>query len=83
MNIYLESVNLDEIRNAALAGLADGRAFPHVAVSADAPDAGARERPEELTTAVAMTVSGPGASGRAQWPGGLPVRALAAAPGDA
>ena len=24
MNIYLESVNLDEIRNAASAGLADG-----------------------------------------------------------
>ena len=42
MNIYLESVNLDEIRNAASAGLADGVAFSHVAFSADDPDASAR-----------------------------------------
>jgi len=36
MNIYLESVNLDEIRSAAAAGLADGVAFSHTAASADA-----------------------------------------------
>jgi transaldolase len=49
MNIYLESVNLDEIRNAALAGLADGVAFSHVAFSVDAPDVSAKERLEEIT----------------------------------
>ena len=35
MNIYLESVNLDEIRNAASAGLADGVAFSRTASSSD------------------------------------------------
>ena len=48
MNIYLESVNLDEIRNAASAGLADGVTFSHVAFSADTPDADASERLEEM-----------------------------------
>ena len=35
MNIYLESANLDEIRSAASAGLADGVAFSHVTFTAD------------------------------------------------
>jgi transaldolase len=59
MNIYLESVNLDEIRNAATAGLADGVAFSHVAFSADAPDESARERLEEISREFAFPVCVP------------------------
>jgi transaldolase len=59
MNIYLESVNLDEIRNAASAALADGVAFSHVAFSADAPDASARERLEEISREFAFPVCVP------------------------
>lgn len=59
MNIYLESVNVDEIRNAASAGLADGVAFSHVAFSADAPDANARERLEEISREFAFPVCVP------------------------
>jgi len=59
MNIYLESVNLDEIRNAASAGLADGVAFSHVAFSADDPDASARERLEEIAREFAFPVCVP------------------------
>jgi transaldolase len=59
MNIYLESVNLDEIRNAALTGLADGVAFSHVAFSVDAPDVSARERLEEITREFAFPVCVP------------------------
>jgi len=44
MNIYLESVNLDEIRNTAAAGLADGVAFTDTASGGDALDANTRER---------------------------------------
>ena len=56
MNIYLESANLDEIRNAASAGLADGVAFSHVAFTADDPDADARERLEEISREFAFPV---------------------------
>lgn len=59
MRIYLESVNLDEIRNVATAGLADGVAFSHVAFSADAPDANARERLEEISREFAFPVCVP------------------------
>ena len=59
MNIYLESVNLDEIRNAASAGLADGVAFSHVAFSADDPDASARQRLEEISREFAFPVCVP------------------------
>src|SRR5512132_1656539 len=59
MNIYLESVNLDEIRSAASAGLADGVAFSHVAFSADAPDADASERLEEISREFAFPVCVP------------------------
>jgi transaldolase len=59
MNIYLESVNLDEIRNAASAGLADGVAFSYVAFSADDPDASARERLEEISREFAFPVCVP------------------------
>jgi transaldolase len=56
MNIYLESVNLDEIRNAASAGLADGVAFSHVAFSVDAPDSSAKERLEEISREFALPI---------------------------
>jgi transaldolase len=59
MNIYLESVNLDEIRNAASAGLADGVAFSNVALSLDAPDASARERLEEISREFAFPICVP------------------------
>ena len=59
MKIYLESVNVDEIRNAASAGLADGVAYSHVAFSADAPDASARERLEEISREFALPVCVP------------------------
>lgn len=59
MNIYLESANLDEIRNAASAGLADGVAFSHVAFTADDPDADARERLEEISREFAFPVCVP------------------------
>src|SRR6476659_9175330 len=59
MNIYLESVNLDEIRNAASAGLADGVTFSHVAFSADAPDSDASERLEEISREFAFPVCVP------------------------
>ncbi|HEY6088451.1 MAG TPA: transaldolase family protein [Gemmatimonadaceae bacterium] len=59
MRIYLESVNLDEIRNVAAAGLADGVAFSHVAFSADAPDASAIERLEEISREFAFPVCVP------------------------
>jgi transaldolase len=59
MNIYLESVNLDEIRNATSAGLADGVAFSHVAFSADAADESARERLEEISREFAFPICVP------------------------
>jgi transaldolase len=59
MNIYLESANLDEIRTAASAGLADGVAFSHVAFTADDPDASASERLEEISREFAFPVCVP------------------------
>src|SRR6202011_5675358 len=59
MNIYLESVNLEEIRNAASAGLADGVAFSHVAFSAAAPDSSAKERLEEISREFAFPICVP------------------------
>jgi transaldolase len=59
MNIYLESVDLDEIRNAASAGLADGVAFAHTASSADASDANTRERLEEISREFAFPICVP------------------------
>src|SRR5216117_3101669 len=59
MNIYLESVDLDEIRNAAAAGLADGVAFSRTASSADAADANTRERLEEISREFAFPVCVP------------------------
>jgi transaldolase len=56
MNIYLESVNLDEIRTATGSGVADGIVFSHVALSADAPDADANGRLEEIARAFALPV---------------------------
>ena len=56
MNIYLESVDLDEIRSATSAGTADGIAFSHSALSADAPDADANERLAEIARAFALPV---------------------------
>ncbi len=59
MNIYLESVDLEEIRNAAAAGLADGVAFEHTASSADASDANTRERLEEISREFAFPICVP------------------------
>jgi transaldolase len=59
MNIYLESVSLDEIRHAAAASLADGVAFSHVAFTADDPDADMRERLEEISREFAFPVCVP------------------------
>jgi len=59
MNIYLESVNVEEIRVAASAGLADGVAFSNVALSADAPDASAKERLEEISREFALPICVP------------------------
>jgi len=59
MNIYLESVNLDEIRSAAAAGLADGVAFSHTAASADAADANTLERLEDISREFAFPVCVP------------------------
>ena len=59
MNLYLESVNLDEIRNAASAGLADGVAFSHLALSLDAPDSSAKERLEEISRELAFPICVP------------------------
>jgi transaldolase len=59
MNIYLASVNVEEIRSAASAGLADGVAFSHVAFSADAPDASARERLEDISREFALPICVP------------------------
>src|SRR5881394_1381672 len=58
MNIYLESVDLEEIRNAASAGLADGVAFARTA-SADSADANTRERLEEISREFAFPVCVP------------------------
>jgi transaldolase len=59
MNIYLESVDLDEIRVAASAGLADGVAFAHTASSADASDANTRGRLEDISREFAFPVCVP------------------------
>ena len=59
MNIYLESVDLEEIRNAASAGLADGVAFAHTASSSDASDANTRDRLEEISREFAFPVCVP------------------------
>jgi transaldolase len=59
MNIYLESVSVDEIRNAAAAGLADGVAFSHVAFSADAPEGTEKERLEEIAREFALPICVP------------------------
>ena len=59
MNIYLESVNVDEIRNAASAGLADGVAFSHAAFSADTGETDTRERLEEISREFAFPVCVP------------------------
>ena len=59
MNIYLESVDLEEIRNAASAGLADGVAFAHTASVTDVTDANTRERLEEISREFAFPICVP------------------------
>ncbi|HEY1951719.1 MAG TPA: transaldolase family protein [Gemmatimonadaceae bacterium] len=59
MNIYLESVDLDEIRNAASAGLADGVAFSRTVSSSDSADGSTRERLEEISREFAFPVCVP------------------------
>jgi transaldolase len=59
MNIYLESANLDEIRSAASAGLADGIAFSHVAFRTDSPDGTQSEWIEEISREFALPICVP------------------------
>jgi transaldolase len=59
MNIYLQSANLDEIRSAALAGLADGVAFSPVAFGADSPDGTEKEWLEEISREFALPICVP------------------------
>jgi transaldolase len=59
MNIYLESANLDEIRSAASAGLADGIAFSHVAFSANSPEVTQSEWIEEISRELALPICVP------------------------
>jgi transaldolase len=59
MNIYIESVDLDEIRNAAAAGLADGVAFSRSASPTDTGDESTRERLEEISRDCAIPVCVP------------------------
>ncbi|HST08574.1 MAG TPA: hypothetical protein VLJ83_10395, partial [Gemmatimonadaceae bacterium] len=59
MNIYLESVNLDEIRNAASAGLADGVAFSRTVGGSESSDGNTRERLEEISREFAFPVCVP------------------------
>ncbi len=61
MNIYLESVDLDEIRNAAAAGLADGVAFAQTASDSDGSesDGHTRERLEEISREFAFPICVP------------------------
>lgn len=59
MNIYLETVNLDEIRNAAAAGLADGVVFSGTVSSSNGGDANTRERLEEISREFAFPVCVP------------------------
>jgi transaldolase len=56
MNIYLESVNLDEIRSAISAGLADGIAFTQIALTADAPEAESSDRLEQISREFALPI---------------------------
>src|SRR5205823_13983778 len=59
MNIYLESVDLEEIRNAVSAGLADGVAFAHTASVTDVADANTRESLEEISREFAFPICVP------------------------
>lgn len=56
MNIYIESVDLDEIRTATSAGIADGIAFSQLALSADSPGSDANDRLEEIARTFALPV---------------------------
>src|SRR3954466_10387475 len=59
MNIYLESIDLDEIRNAAAAGLADGVTFSRTVSSADGAGGNTRKRLEEISREFAFPVCVP------------------------
>src|ERR1700737_1389327 len=59
MNIYLDSVDLDEIRNAAAAGLAGGGRFPQTRSGANGGDANTRERLEEISREFAFPICVP------------------------
>ncbi|MFL5464951.1 MAG: transaldolase family protein [Gemmatimonadaceae bacterium] len=56
MNIYLETVDLDEIRNATSAGLADGVVFSYAALSTVGGSDEIRERVEEISREFAFPV---------------------------
>ena len=59
MNIYLETVNLEDIRNAAAAGLADGVVFSGTVSFSNGGDANTRERLEEISREFAFPVCVP------------------------
>jgi transaldolase len=59
MNIYLESVNLEEIRSAAAAGLADGVVFSQTLAAADAVDGNTADRLEEISREFAFPICVP------------------------
>jgi transaldolase len=56
MNIYVESVNLEEIRGATSSGIAGGISFSHVALSTDNPGGDVNERLAEIARAFALPV---------------------------
>jgi len=56
MNIYLESVNLDEIRSAVSAGLAEGIAFSQIALTADTPEVESSDRLEQISREFALPI---------------------------
>jgi transaldolase len=57
MNIYIESVNLEEIGKATAAGIAGGIAFSHSALTGDDPSAEAADRLAEIARAFALPIS--------------------------
>ncbi len=56
MNIYLESVDLDEIRSAMAFGLADGIAFSHLALGDESSEADGKGRLHEIAREFALPV---------------------------
>ncbi len=56
MNIYVETVNLEEIRSAMTFGLADGIAFSRIALGDHSPETESKARLEEIAREFALPV---------------------------